>query len=347
MFAGLDPTTLADKDSWASLKLAAVQAAYDASISGGYQVSGQYIDSVLAFNSEFGGNINYRASSLATTSHPPVFDRSSTIGVLGAAEELSFLLEVGRTVRGRGQHLFGNGLFTQGTPAFNYPLAFDLMGTEIDWQATDEASRVEDGKFTPPPAFDLRFARAMSGARPYIYLLDTNFDTWTKEFTDQYFQTCLAYGLWPSFFSANAADHVYFTNSSLIERDRPIWRQFIPVIRAINLAGWEPLTLANVSASGASGGGEFVVERFGSLQRGTRLFFTLRRLDNTTALTLSLTLHVRELGLTPKQHAVTEIAQHGRMNVTVAPVVVRPGAQTVDIQIPDLPHGVTFVLEVL
>ena len=109
MFAGLDPTTLADKDSWASLKLAAVQAAYDASISGGYQVSGQYIDSVLAFNSEFGGNINYRASSLATTSHPPVFDRSGTIGVLGAAEELSFLLEVGRTVRGRGQHLFGNG----------------------------------------------------------------------------------------------------------------------------------------------------------------------------------------------------------------------------------------------
>jgi hypothetical protein len=173
-FAGLSPATLADPRSWASLKLAAIQAAYDASISGGYQISGQYIDSVLAFNSEFGGNLNYRPATLETTSHPPVFDSDGRIAVLGAAEELSFLLEVvGTTIRGRDQRVMGNGCFAQGTPAFNYPLAFDVMGTEIDWQASDEAHRVETGKFTPPPATDLRFARAMAGARPYIYLLDT------------------------------------------------------------------------------------------------------------------------------------------------------------------------------
>lgn len=353
-FAGLSPATLADPKSWASQKLAGVQAAYDASISGGYQISGQYIDSVLAFNSEFGGNLNYRPSTLATTSHPPVFDNKGTIAVFGAAEELSFLLEVvGKTVRGRGQSVMGNGLFAQGTPAYNYPLAFDVMGTEIDWQASDEASRVEKGKFTPPPAFDLRFARAMAGARPYIYLLDTNFDTWTKDYTDQYFQTCLTYGFWPSFFSADAADHVYFTNSSLIERDRPIWRQFIPVLKVINMAGWEPLALINASnAGGSSGGGQFVVERFGSLQRGTRIFFTLRRLGNATEAAavalpaLILTLHVAQLGLAAKQHAVTEIAQQGRLNVTVLPLVVRLGAETAEVQIAELPYGVTLVLEV-
>ena len=39
--------------------------------------------------------------------------------------------------------------------------------------------------FDPPPAMDLLFARAMSGAKPYLHLLDTNLDTWTREFTNQ------------------------------------------------------------------------------------------------------------------------------------------------------------------
>jgi hypothetical protein len=180
-----------------------------------------------------------------------------------------------------------------------------------------------------------------------------DFDTWTKGYSDQYFQICLAYGLWPSFFSADAADHVYFTNSSLIERDRPIWRQFIPVLRAINLAGWEPLTLANTSrsaVSGTGGGDDFILERFGSLQRGTRLFFTLRHLNATTAALSSevtLTLHVAELGLTDKHHAMVEVAQRGRVNVTVSPLVVRHGAKTVDVQVSGLSHESTLVLEVL
>ena len=37
----------------------------------------------------------------------------------------------------------------------------------------------------------------MSGSKPYIYLLDTNFSSWTAEYTDQYFQISLVFGIWP------------------------------------------------------------------------------------------------------------------------------------------------------
>ena len=62
-------------------------------------------------------------------------------------------------------------------------------------QTKNEATRVETGEFTPPSRTDLLFARSMAGARPYIFLQDTNFDTWTMEYTDQYFQICLVCNL--------------------------------------------------------------------------------------------------------------------------------------------------------
>jgi hypothetical protein len=65
-----------------------------------------------------------------------------------------------------------------------FPSVFDVAGTESDWQSGGTPGK-EHG-FSPPPAVDLLFARAMSGAKPYLHLLDTHLATWTKEFTNQY-----------------------------------------------------------------------------------------------------------------------------------------------------------------
>jgi hypothetical protein len=108
---------------------------YEDAMSAGYEISGQCIDSTLGFDSEFSGYFNYRPSSLTTTKHPPVYDSTGRIAVLNVQSEFSFLAVVAKTVHARGQYLLGNSLWVQGTPNYNFPLLFDIAGTEIDWQA--------------------------------------------------------------------------------------------------------------------------------------------------------------------------------------------------------------------
>ena len=144
---------------------------------------GLYTDGMVAFNSEF-THINYRDTALHTASHPPVYDASGRIAVLSAQDLIAFMSVLSKTLHARGQHLFGNGQYCQGAPNFQFSSVFDIAGTEIDWQSGGTPGR-ERG-FDPPPALDLLFARAMSGSKPYLHLLTTDYTTWTFEFSNQY-----------------------------------------------------------------------------------------------------------------------------------------------------------------
>jgi hypothetical protein len=60
-------------------------------------------------------------------------------------------------------------------------------------------------------------------------------------------ERCLFYGLFPSFFSHNAANDVYWEQPALVERDRPLFRRYVPWIRRLAQAGWQPVTGARSS----------------------------------------------------------------------------------------------------
>lgn len=123
-------------------------------------------------------------------------------------------------------------------------------------------------------------------------------------------QICLVYGHWPGFFSADAASATYFDNSSLYNRDRPLFKQFIPALRRINAAGWRPMTFANASGQGAP----FQLERwgdgFGVNGSDNELLFTLRSHGTIHSANVLLTVDLKELGiLTAGAFTVREIAQ--------------------------------------
>jgi hypothetical protein len=67
-------------------------------------------------------------------------------------------------------------------------------------------------------------------------------------------------------FSHNASDDPYWERPDLYERDRPLFKKYIPVISALNAAGWQPVTLARSSSP------DIYVERFG--KPGGPLYFT-------------------------------------------------------------------------
>jgi len=88
--------------------------------------------------------------------------------------------------------------------------------------------------------------------------MNTDFARMTPPMVEQYFQTALFYSIYPSFFSADAATRTYWSDPALYERDRPLFRRYIPWIRALARAGWEPITGARVAE------GRVLVERYGS-----------------------------------------------------------------------------------
>ena len=351
MFSGLEPETLNDPNSWASYILARLNAAYDKSVEESYQIAGMYMDGMVAFSSEF-THINYRESALLAAMHPPIYDSSGRIAVLSTQGLLAFMNVLAKTLHSRGQHLMGNGQYCQGAPNFMFPAVFDVAGTESDWQSGGTPGKCRSPAwhcdFDPPPAVDLLFARAMSGAKPYLHLLDTHLATWTKESTNQYFQICLLYGIWPSFEEDNTSEAPgYFSNPKLYERDRPVFKQFVPVLQKINYAGWQPLQFANAS-NAAESVHRFNIERWGSAADGV-VYWTLRRVEPlrmivTNLRPVRLTLHTADLGLVPRAegYVVAEIAQ-------VKPVVITPlvvsAAATADVHLSDIPHNTTLVLQ--
>jgi len=73
----------------------------------------------------------------------------------------------------------------------------------------------------------------------------------------------LFYGCFPGMFSENAATNTYFSNPRCYNRDRPLFKKYVPLIQAIAKAGWEPITYARtdrpkvyVERYGAAGAGE-------------------------------------------------------------------------------------------
>ena len=131
-------------------------------------------------------------------------------------------------------HRMGKLCFANGVP---YRFGFlcpwlDVLGTETDWLA--------EGAYSPAPHEQMRLWRTLSGGKPYLLLMNTDFDRFGPEIVEKYFQRSLFYGMYPSMFSHNAAENPYWENPRWYNRDRPLFQKYQPAIRRVAQAGWQP-----------------------------------------------------------------------------------------------------------
>ncbi len=129
----------------------------------------------------------------------------------------------------------------------------DLIGGEQSWQKSD-------GWLPAPVKRMIRF-RMNAGKKPVVFLQNPyDLSSWTKEMSEKYFARSCAFGILPSFFmdgGGNSGAGVrYFDNPSYYERDRELFKKYIPIIKTLSQAGWEPIPNAEVSDK------EIVIERF-------------------------------------------------------------------------------------
>jgi hypothetical protein len=104
---------------------------------------------------------------------------------------------------------------------------------------------------------ELLYRRAMCKGKPFCFLMNTEFTAFSYEDSEKFMKRSLAYGMFPGYFSADASTGHYFKRPELYNRDRPLFKKYIPLCRLVAEAGWEPVTGAR------SDNASVTLERFG------------------------------------------------------------------------------------
>lgn len=240
----------------------------------GATADGAYIDSY-----EFWANtIDYRREHWANAQIPLVFDaQTHRVGMLTAFSTFAFQRELAKSMHARGKFMMANGVFLN----YDLPAAdLDVLGTETNW--------MPNGIWQPMTDAELCFRRALSFQRPYCFLMNTHFADFSLELTERYMQRALAYGMFPGFFSENAATECYFANPKWYEPARPLFKKYLPLIQLIAKAGWEPVTHASTNNP------RVYVERFGKPEGGV-IYFTVLN-DSQQACQAEITFDSSALG---------------------------------------------------
>lgn len=190
------------------------------------RVDGVYLDSMDTLSAP-----DFRKEALEATDYPATFTLAGMRPVIAdRIGQYEFTAMLGGYLRANNKYLMGN------FPVVDMPFLnrwIDIPGEETSWFA--------GGQYHPPSDAKLRYRRAMSGQKPFGFLQATDFDKFQGEPLIRYFQTCMFFGFQPGFFSADGANDPYWLNQKWYERDRPIFRTFMPLIRRLADAGWQVL----------------------------------------------------------------------------------------------------------
>jgi hypothetical protein len=241
-------------------------------------LDGEYVDSFLSHAT----TMDFRTDHFAAADVPLAYRTGNwRVGVPEAFATVEFSRWLAGDVHAKGKWTMANWILRDLSWGADL---FDVMGTEIDWI---DDSVPPDERFKPESDATLSYRRTLAYQRPYDLLMNTNFDNLTHGLVERYFQVALFYGFYPSMFSHNAADNPYWDNPSLYNRDRDLFKRYIPLIRRLNVAGWQPIPYARTDNPA------IYVERFGGRPN---LYFTLRNTSNESV-PVTVTLMADALGI--------------------------------------------------
>jgi hypothetical protein len=208
-------------------------------------LDGEYIDSSEGYVT---GELNFRRDHFAAAQTPLTFSlEGRKVGIFRGLTAFEYIRAIAGDIHSMDKLMMANS-----TPIRLCWLAplLDVMGTETNWNPS--------GTWRPMSDSDLLYRRALCKGKPYCFLMNTRFEEFSHELVEKYMKRCLAYGMFPGFFSHNASQGHYFTRPELYERDRDLFKKYVPLCKLVAEAGWEPITRARSSHD------RVYVERFGN-----------------------------------------------------------------------------------
>ena len=207
-------------------------------------VSGWYIDSIEGYITE---DLDHTRAHFGAMKTPLSYDAQTYRPVVFTGLVVyEFTRQLAEDLRSRGCMTMANTV--PGRYCWLAPY-LDVLGTETNWN--------HEGKWTPLTDEGMLYRRALTGAKPYCFLMNSDFKTFTYDMTERYMKRCVAYGMYPGYFSPNAFSDSYFGNPDWYERDRELFKKYVPLCKRVGEAGWQPITNATVDTE------DVYVERFG------------------------------------------------------------------------------------
>ena len=235
------------------------------------ELDGEYLDSLEGW----ADTLDYRPLSIGSSPYPIPFDTDDRQPVVPQWYSThTFAQFVSQDLHNRNKLLMANTVPVRF--AIFAPL-LDIMGIEVNWLAND-------GKWQPDNDEIFNFRRTMSHQKPYLLRMNTDYSRLTPPLMEKYFQRSLFYGVFPSMFSADAATHPYWETPEWYNRDRPLFKKYVPIIKKLSAAGWEVVPRAHTSEP------NIYVERYGQ-----RLFTLFN--DSSTPKEFTLTINTHALNL--------------------------------------------------
>ena len=260
-------------DLWRENQLSRMSSLYDG------RYDGQYIDS----SEWMAETLNCRKDHFTYADYPLGFDAATaTPGINTGVTRFEYLKAVSEEL-----HAAGKLMMTNGTPMRYgfYTSLVDVAGAEV-WHDLRFRPRgfgekdIREGR-TSVPAGDWRsertayLRRALTYQKPYCYLLKLMSDEYVRAFgmdrVQVFLDWCIHFAIYPSLSEGLWQDP---------EPYREMYRKYVPVLRALGTAGWEPITHARTDNASLR------VERYGYWSQGT-LHFSVRNFsDEATSGTL-------------------------------------------------------------
>lgn len=209
---------------------------------------GEYIDSAEGYLTP---TLDFNRAVFAASDTPLVFssDEGHRPALFKGLSMYEYVRRTAARVWPRGRFVMANGV--PGRWPW-LPAYVDVGGTETQWID-------EEGRWRPESHRSLLYKRALSMGKPYCYLQNVDFEKFAYADMENFMRHCVAYGLFPGCFSHNASEGHYFTRPEVYNRDRPLFKKYVPLCKMLSEAGWRP-----VNTLVASTDARVFVEQFGA-----------------------------------------------------------------------------------
>ena len=239
----------------------------------GPRMDGIYLDSLP----NWGDVRNWRREHWRTVATPLTFDPDTKEPLLMQIfSTWQFAKWVADDVHARGGVMHGNG----GALWPCFPALLDITGQETGGILSPET---------------MAMARTLLRDKPYSPLLNTRFSQLPADYHVSYFHRSALYDIFPSYFNGDYFENGkwvtgrFFDKPELYEQVRPLYKQFIPVLRRMYAAGWQPVALATVSDGCRA-------ERYGPAADGQEVLFAVYN-PGKQAVTATLTVPMKQLNV--------------------------------------------------
>jgi len=242
-------------------------------------IDGSYIDSIAA-NASLSNLEDFERSHFRSARSPLTFSHRRARAVIAVPLAQYDLLDwLDDAKHSEGQKVMGN-VFVSGYRYYAHLL--DIVGSEVFGPSEGDAKA--------------SVRRALS-----YHKVNTNLLQWfreqavTREEVEAFIKDQLFWGFFPGIATASGGIgfgqslNRYFADPELYERDRDLFQRYVPIIRELSQAGWEPIPCARASTTAVR------LERFGEWGRGAVLWTV--KTEDGSPVSATVTADLSRLGV--------------------------------------------------